>query len=127
MKFRLASLLIISLVFVVVCGLCLHAQANTSPQFAISFSKSRSDKPLDGRMLLLLSNDPSEEPRMQINDQLRTQMVFGVDVDGLKPDQSITVDASSWGYPIRSLRDVPPGEYYVQALLVKYETFHRAD
>jgi len=70
-------------------------------------------------MLLLLSNDPSEEPRMQINDQLRTQMVFGVDVDGLKPEQAVTVDASAWGYPIRSLRDVPASEYYVQALLVK--------
>jgi len=70
-------------------------------------------------MLLLLSNDPSEEPR--------TQMVFGVDVDGLEPDQPVTVDAATWGYPIRSLRDVPAGEYYVQALLVKYETFHGSD
>jgi len=64
---------------------------------------------------------------MQINDQLRTQMVFGVDVDGLKPGHPVTVDAAAWGYPIHSLRDVPPGDYYVQALLVKYETFHRAD
>jgi hypothetical protein len=37
------------------------------------------------------------------------------------------VDASAWGYPIRSLKDVPPGEYFVQAVLNKYETFHRAD
>ena len=100
---------------------------SSGTQFSISFSKQRSDKPLDGRMLLLLSTDPSEEPRMQISDQLRTQMVFGVDVDGLKPDQPVTVDASAWGYPVRSLRDVPAGEYYVQALLVKYETFHRSD
>ena len=78
-------------------------------------------------MLLLLSTDPSAEPRMQINDQLRSQMVFGVDVDGLKPGQPVTVDAAAAGYPIRSLRDVPAGDYYVQALLVKYETFHRSD
>jgi hypothetical protein len=96
-------------------------------QFSISFSKQKSEQPLNGRMLLLLSTDPSEEPRMQINDTPKTQMVFGVDVDGLKPEQSVTVDAAAWGYPIRSLRDVPPGEYYVQALLQKYETFHRAD
>jgi hypothetical protein len=31
------------------------------------------------------------------------------------------------GYPVRSLRDVPPGEYYVQALLYPYKTFHRFD
>ena len=49
-----------------------------SPQFSISFPAQRSAQPLDGRMLLLLSTDPSEEPRMQINDTPKTQMVFGV-------------------------------------------------
>ncbi len=37
------------------------------------------------------------------------------------------MDATAWGYPIRSLKDVPPGEYTVQAVLNKYETFHRSD
>jgi len=103
------------------------AQGENSPQFSISFSQQKSDKPLDGRMLLLLSTDPSEEPRMQINDTPRSQMVFGIDVDGLQPGQAVVVDDKAWGYPIRCLRDVPPGEYYVQALLQKYETFHRSD
>ena len=78
-------------------------------------------------MLLLLSTDPSEEPRMQIDDTPKSQMVFGVTVDGLKPGEPVIVDEKAFGYPIRSLRDVPPGEYYVQALLNVYETFHRAD
>src|SRR6516164_3013015 len=103
------------------------AQSRTSPQFSISFSKQKSDQPLDGRMLLLLSTDPSEEPRMQINDTPESQMVFGIDIDGLEPGQAVVVDDKAWGYPIRSLHDVPPGEYYVQALLNRYETFHRAD
>jgi hypothetical protein len=98
-----------------------------APQFSISFPASRSAQPLDGRMLLLLSTDPSEEPRMQINDTPKTQMVFGVTVDGLKPGEAVIVDDKAWGYPIRSLRDVPAGDYYVQALLNVYETFHRAD
>ena len=98
-----------------------------SPQFSISFPAARSAQPLDGRMLLLLSTDPSEEPRMQIDDTPKTQMVFGVTVDGLKPGEPVMVDDKAWGYPIRSLRDVPAGEYYVQALLNVYETFHRAD
>ena len=87
------------------------AQGENSPQFSISFSQQKSDKPLDGRMLLLLSTDPSEEPRMQINDTPRSQMVFGIDVDGLQPGQAVVVDDKAWGYPIRCLRDVPPGEY----------------
>ena len=98
-----------------------------APQFSITFPKDRSAQPLDGRLLLLLSNDPSEEPRMQINDTPRSQMVFGIDVDGLKPDQPVTINETAFGYPVRSLREVPPGEYYVQALLHRYETFHRAD
>src|ERR1700690_2268854 len=95
--------------------------------FSVSFPKSRSEQSLDGRIFLLLSNDPSAEPRMQIDDSVRTQMIFGVDVDGLQPGQPVVVDDGASGYPIRSLRDVPPGDYYVQAVLHRYETFHRSD
>jgi hypothetical protein len=98
-----------------------------SPEFTVSFPKVRSAKPLDGRILLLLSNDPSAEPRMQISLAPRTQMIFGVDVDDLQPDQVLSVDDSAFGYPIRYLHAVPPGEYFVQAVLHRYETFHRSD
>jgi hypothetical protein len=103
------------------------ASAGRSPEFAISFSKQRSPQPLDGRLLLLLSTDPSEEPRMQISLSPNTQMVFGTDVDGLKPDQAVIVGQQATGYPVRSLREVKPGDYYVQAVLHRYEAFHRAD
>ena len=97
-------------------------------QFSVSFPKERSAQPLDGRMLLLLSNDASAEPRMQIGLSAKTQIVFGLDVDALAPNQPITIDdANSFGYPIRYLRDIPQGEYFVQVVLHRYETFHRAD
>ena len=47
------------------------APAN-APQFSVSFPTERSAQPLDGRLLLLLSNDPSAEPRMQINLSYKT-------------------------------------------------------
>src|SRR5882672_4340845 len=97
------------------------ASGATTTVFSVSFPKTRSDKPIDGRILLILSTDPSAEPRMQINDTPKTQIIFGVDVDGLKPDQAKIVDSSAAGYPIKNLRDVPPGEYYVQAVLHVYE------
>jgi hypothetical protein len=103
------------------------AASGTGPKFEIAFPRARSAQPLDGRLLLLLSTDPSEEPRMQINISPNTQMVFGIDVDGLAPDKIAVVDAEAYGYPVRSLRDVKPGEYYVQAVLHRYETFHRSD
>ena len=64
---------------------------------------------------------------MQIDDTPRSQIVFGVTVDGLKPGQSVTVGDSAAGYPIRKLSEVPAGDYTVQAVLDVYETFHRAD
>jgi hypothetical protein len=103
------------------------AASQTEARFSISFTKARSEQPLDGRLLLLLSTDPSAEPRMQIGESPRTQMVFGMDVEAMRPDQPVTVAQSAFGYPLRSLRDVPAGEYYVQAVLHRYETFHRAD
>jgi enterochelin esterase-like enzyme len=105
----------------------LRLQAQSVPTFSISFPASQSAKPLDGRVLLLLSNDSSEEPRMQIDDTPRTQMVFGVTVDGLKPGEPVVVGDKADGYPYRSLKDVPAGDYTVQAVLDVYETFHRAD
>jgi hypothetical protein len=103
------------------------SRASTGPVFAISFPKGKSTAPLDGRLLLLLSTDGSAEPRLQINDGPNTQLVFGADVEAWKPGEPAVVDSSAFGYPIRSLASVKPGEYYVQALLHRYETFHRSD
>jgi hypothetical protein len=96
-------------------------------KFALSFPAAKSNAPLDGRMLLLVSNDGSAEPRFQINDGAKTQLVFGIDVDSLQPGQEAVIDATAFGYPLKSIAEIPAGEYYVQALLNKYETFHRAD
>ena len=101
--------------------------ASAAQTITVRFPASRSSAPLDGRLLLLLSNDPSAEPRMQIDDTAKSQMVFGVTVDGWKPDSPLTVGDDAQGYPRASLQDVPPGEYTIQAVLNIYETFHRAD
>ena len=96
-------------------------------EFAISFSREQSTQALDGRMLLLLSTNDEKEPRFQIVDGTETQLAFGIDVDGLQPEEKALFDAAVFGYPLRSLADLKPGEYWVQGLLHIYETFHRAD
>ncbi len=83
--------------------------------------------PIDGRLLVILSSDPSEEPRMQINDTPKSQMIFGVTLDGAKPGSTVTVGDDAYGYPVRHLSEVPAGEYTVQVVLNLYQTFHRAD
>ncbi len=64
---------------------------------------------------------------MQIDDTPKSQMVFGVTVDGLGPGAPVVVGDAATGYPVRKLSEVPPGDYTVQAVLNVYETFHRAD
>jgi hypothetical protein len=98
-------------------------------RFSISFPASRSAQPLDGRVLLFISDDGKTEPRFQ-TDQYRantTRPIFGIDVDGLQPGAPVVIDESVGGWPARSLKDIPAGDYYVQAMINRYETFHRGD
>jgi len=95
-------------------------------RFAISFTAEKSRTPVDGRLLLMLSVNEEKEPRFQISDDPGTQQIFGIDVEGLGPGQAARFDASVFGYPLQSLAELKPGEYVVQALLHKYETFHLA-
>jgi hypothetical protein len=113
----------------VAAGILLAAPLASSAgiKFAVSFPSERSKSPLDGRLLLLLSTNGDAEPRFQISDGPATQLVFGIDVDGLAPDAEAIIDASAFGYPLRSLAELPAGEYHVQALLHRYETFRRSD
>ena len=106
-----------------VCILGLAAFA--APRFEVSIAKPIGAA-LDGRLMILLSTDATQEPRFQINDGPSSQLVFGVDLDNAKAP--FTVEArNAFGYPVRSLNDLKPGKYFVQALLHKYETFRRAD
>jgi hypothetical protein len=96
-------------------------------RFNVSFPDEQSDSPIDGRVLLMISTDSSKEPRQQISDDPNTGQIFGIDVDGLKPGDNAVIDPNALGYPRRALSEIPAGTYTVQALLHRYETFHRAD
>jgi hypothetical protein len=114
----------------VLFAMCLLGPSSllAAPQFSVSFPKERSAQPIDGRLLLILSTDSSAEPRMQVALIYKTQQIFGVDVDAMQPGQTVNItDENAFGYPVRNLRDIKPGEYYVQAVLHRYETFHRSD
>jgi hypothetical protein len=105
------------------------ATAKLSGQrFEVSFPKEESGAPLDGHVLLLIANNDTKEPRFQISFMTaESQQVFGVDVDALAPGAPAVIDASTLGYPAESLNDIPAGDYWVQAVLNIYETFHLAN
>lgn len=103
----------------------LSAQAQQS--YTITFPAAHSSTPLDGRLLLLFSKNSEVEPRFEINDTPKTQIVFGTTVDGWKPGAPILFPNAATGYPVDRISDIPPGDYTVQAVLNRYQTYHRAD
>lgn len=96
----------------------------SAPSFTIEYPENLEDSVLDGRLMLMLSTDDSQEPRFQISDGPDTQLLFGVDVENWEPGTSLEVPADAFGYPIQSLASVPEKEYNVQILFHKYSTFN---
>ena len=103
---------------------CQQKEKKPSISVHVSFDKEASEVPKDGRLLLMLSNNDEQEPRFQINDGLSGQIIFGMNIEAMSPGDTITFDESVFGYPYSSLKEVPTGEYSVQALLHTYETFN---
>jgi hypothetical protein len=64
-------------------------------EFSISFVETSIKQPLDGRLLLLLSVDSTKEPCYQITDGPSSQLVFGMDVEALKPNAEVNSECES--------------------------------
>jgi hypothetical protein len=124
------AFLTIASTFLVLIAAPQITRAQQSPIRAeISFDQSLSNHPIDGRIFLVVSaSKDNVEPRLQVVEvEARSQQVFGVDVDALAAGTSVNFDDSVLGYPARSFRDIPAGDYTVQGVLNIYTTFHRAD
>jgi hypothetical protein len=105
------------------------AAATEGTTFAVGFPTERSAKALDGRVILLLSRDFSREPRSHVepNEPLASPYLFGLTVDGLAPGAKAVLDDTAFGWPATHLSAIPAGDYFVQAVLNRYEEFHMAD
>jgi hypothetical protein len=108
-------------------ALLLSLALPAQPRVTVTFPPARSAQPLDGRLLVILTRRAAPEPRLQISDGPGCAQIFGIDVDGWTPGAPATIDARVFGHPLPSLADVPAGDYVVQALLHRYETFRRGD
>jgi hypothetical protein len=105
------------------------AAASEYTTFSVSFPTERSGKALDGRVILLLSRDFTREPRSHVepNEPLASPYLFGLTVDGLAPGAKAVLNDSAFGWPATHLSAIPVGDYFVQAVLNRYEEFHLAD
>jgi len=119
------SLAIVAIVLMI--GACAPATdaGRSDLRFEISFPAEVSGEPLTGRMFLAIASDGEREPRLQVGRY--GVPLYGVDFESLAPGTPVVIDADTLGWPIESLSDFPPGDYYVQAVLNKYTRFERAD
>ena len=107
---------------------CLHVGSLLIGQtFEVTLPSELAKQPLDGRLLLMLSKNPTGEPRFQISDGQETQQILGVDVNEWKPGTTVKVGVNAVGYPLETINKIKSGQYSVQALLHVYETFNRKD
>jgi hypothetical protein len=93
----------------------------------VTFPEARSAEPLDGRLILVLSQRSEGEPRFHVTDGRGAQPVFGLDVEGWMPGEAALFTDTVFGFPVPRLGDLPPGTYRAQAILNRYETFTRSD
>lgn len=104
-----------------------QGQQSGGAKFEISFPASAHAGPITGRIFVALANKESPEPMGQVGGWNGKALLFGVDVEQLQPGQTAVVDARALGYPLSSLREVPAGDYFAQALVNVYTQFPRAD
>jgi hypothetical protein len=101
--------------------------AQASPRIVVTLPPGHSDEGLSGRLLLVLSPKPDGEPREHVSWDGDAVPFFGMDVENWRPGHKKVFDSKVDGFPVRSLADLPSGEYRVQAVLSRYEKFTRSD
>ena len=82
-----------------------------APIFEVQLPATYRDGPQDGRLLLILApaeQSPAEEPRFLVAWDADAIPFFGIDVDAWKHGSSRRIDDTAFGFPVRTLADLPP-------------------
>jgi hypothetical protein len=111
----------------IIAGLLATAAASAAGRFSVTFPQSLGAEPLTGRLILVFSPDGEQEPRFQVGWDKDAVPFFGMDVENWRAGEPRIVDGSAFGFPLQSLDLLPPGDYRVQAVLNRYETFTLGD
>lgn len=101
------------------------AVAGRGLRVEITVPPSIRKEPVTGRVYVMVARDNQREPRLQIG---RTGTpFFGRDVEMLPPGRAAVLDVTDLGTPVASMKDLPPGDYWVQGFVNVYSEFRRAD
>jgi len=101
--------------------------AQQRPRFEVVVPETAHGRAITGRAYVILSRSASSDLRGDFGSPDQPDPFFGQDMSQVTAGQTTVIDTASNGYPLRSLRDLPPGDYFVQALVNVYTRFPRAD
>src|SRR3954470_10121586 len=111
---------LIGTIVLAVAPLSIGSAQTSGVSFSITFPNAVHAAPITGRAFLIISRDSNPEPRFQAHPLDRGLPMFGRDVDALAAGAPVIIDATVPGYPLKSLADLPVGDYYAQAVLNVY-------
>ena len=101
------------------------------PRFEVRHTSDLHDGRLTGRLFLTFSPTLEPEPRIAAYNSARQRdgrvPFFAVDVTDVAPGEAMLVDREAVGYPYSRLGELPPGDYWVQALVHVYTEYRRRD
>ncbi|HWE36544.1 MAG TPA: alpha/beta hydrolase-fold protein [Isosphaeraceae bacterium] len=87
-------------------------------RFEVRAAEGKIEKPVDGRMLVLLGRPGRGEPRKTAGQTgLDATIVVGADAKGFGPGSAVVLDAACATFPIDKLDRLSAGTYDVQAVL----------
>ena len=97
----------------------------------VGYAAEVHEGPLTGRLFLGLSPSADPEARIAAYNSARQRdgrvPFFATDVADVEPGETMVIDAAADGYPYARLGELPPGDYWVQALLHVYTEYRRRD
>ncbi len=117
---------LLALLLLLGCAPSTFAEALAKPgeggiRVEVSLPAAFPEKLITGRIFLSFAPTNETEPR------LHSQSLFGQDVHATDAGGPVVMDGKTPGDPERSLGELAPGDYHVQALLNVYSEFRRAD
>ena len=99
-----------SFVCVLIVTLFSCSPKHDSLEFHVKFTESVSVEPIDGRVFVMLDDNPESNPMFS------EKIIFAVDVKEWMPGGEVVLDAKAMGFPY-SLDRLPEGQYSVRALV----------
>jgi enterochelin esterase-like enzyme len=102
-----------------------RAAAAAGVRIEISFTKDARAEPVTGMVYVAVSRDNQRSPVEQASPT--GAPLFSHYVEALAPGTAAAITSADRGHPVRSLSDLPAGEYWMQPFVNVYTRFPRAD